>query len=96
MIVGYGRVLGLRRGSGVVDPPVWVAERLAEFNADWTLLGGLHRGALVIDETWPFVGLVYFGKVAQGVVELSNGVAPPDLGRGIVTRAVRLAAEWAL
>ena len=83
-------------GPGVADPFVWAAQRLAEFNAGWSPQGGLHGGALVIDELQPFVGLVYFGSVAPRVVELSYGIAPPARGRGIATRAVRLAAEWAL
>jgi RimJ/RimL family protein N-acetyltransferase len=85
-----------RCGPGVTDPFVWAAQRLAEFDAGWTPHGGLHGGALVIDELQPFVGLVYFGPVAPRVVELSYGIAPPARGRGIATRAVRLAAEWAL
>jgi RimJ/RimL family protein N-acetyltransferase len=83
-------------GPGVADPLVWAADRLNEFVAGWTPRGGIHGGAMVIDEALPFVGLVYFGPVAPHVVELSYGVAPPARGRGIATRAARLAAGWAL
>jgi RimJ/RimL family protein N-acetyltransferase len=34
--------------------------------------------------------------VGPGIVELSYGIAPPARGRGIATRAARLAAGWAL
>lgn len=83
-------------GPGAVDPLVWATERLNEFNAGWNPRGGLHGGALVIDAAQPFVGLVYFGPVAPGVVELSYGIAPPYRSRGIATRAAWLAAGWAL
>lgn len=83
-------------GPRAADPLVWAAERLDEFNAGWTNEGGIHGGALVIDAERPFVGLVYFGPVAAGVVELSYGIAPPYRGRGLATRAARLAAKWAL
>lgn len=83
-------------GPGSAEPVAWAAERLAEFNAGWTPAGGFHGGALVVDESETFVGLVYFGLVTPGVVELSYGVAPPARGRGIATRAARLASEWAL
>jgi RimJ/RimL family protein N-acetyltransferase len=83
-------------GPHAVDPLVWAAERLDEFNAGWTPEGGLHGGALVIDAAQPFVGLVYIGPVAPDIVELSYGIAPLFRGRGFATRAARLAAEWAL
>jgi RimJ/RimL family protein N-acetyltransferase len=83
-------------GPGAADPLVWAAERLDEFIAGWTPQGGIHGGALVIDAAQPFVGLVYFGPVAPGIVELSYGIVPPARGRGIATHAARLAAEWAL
>jgi RimJ/RimL family protein N-acetyltransferase len=83
-------------GPRAVDPFVWAAERLEEYKAGWTPKGGIHGGALVIDAAPPFVGLVYFRPVAPGVVELSYGIAPPYRGRCIATRAIRLAAGWAL
>jgi RimJ/RimL family protein N-acetyltransferase len=83
-------------GPRAADPLVWATELLDEFNAGWTPQGGIHGGALVIDAAQPFVGLVYFGPVAPGVVELSYGIAPPYRGHGIATRAARLAADWAL
>jgi RimJ/RimL family protein N-acetyltransferase len=83
-------------GPGVADPLNWAADRLDEFIAGWTPTGGIHGAALVIDEAQPFVGLVYFGPIAPGIVEISYGVAPPARGRGIATRAAQLAAKWAL
>jgi RimJ/RimL family protein N-acetyltransferase len=83
-------------GPGAADPLAWAADRLAQFNAGWTPEGGLHGGALVIDAAQPFVGLVYFGLVVPGILELSYAIAPPARGRGIATRAARLAAGWAL
>jgi RimJ/RimL family protein N-acetyltransferase len=83
-------------GPHAADPLAWAAERLDEFLAGWTPRGGIHGGALVIDALRPFAGLVYFGPVTPGVVELSYGIAPPYRGRGFATCAARLAADWAL
>jgi RimJ/RimL family protein N-acetyltransferase len=83
-------------GPGAADPFFWAADRLDDFIAGWTPPGGIHGGALVIDQAQPFLGLVYFGPLAPGIVELSYGIAPPARGRGIASCAARLAAEWAL
>jgi RimJ/RimL family protein N-acetyltransferase len=99
----YGSDISLLEGVWVsgsgprnADPLIWAVDRLDEFLAGWTPQGGIHGGALVIDAVQPFVGLVYFGPVAPGIVELSYGIAPPARGRGIATRAVRLASDWSL
>jgi RimJ/RimL family protein N-acetyltransferase len=102
-LADYGSDEGLLEGIWVsgggprtVDALAWAAERLEQFNAGWTPKGGIHGGALVIDAARPFVGLVYFGPLAPGVVELSYGIAPPYRRRGFATCAARLAAGWAL
>lgn len=51
---------------------------------------------MVIDEQEPCVGLVNFTPQPNRGAELLYGVAPPWRGRGIASRAARLAADWAL
>jgi RimJ/RimL family protein N-acetyltransferase len=52
--------------------------------------------ALVVDlrDGPALVGVVGFGAVDRGTVELSYGIAPAWRGRGLATRAARLAARW--
>ena len=52
--------------------------------------------ALIVDERRPFAGILFLVPLAQDVLELVYGVLPSERGRGIATRATRLAAEWAL
>ncbi len=56
-----------------------------------------HNGpALVVDlrDVPGLVGVVGFGTTGPGTVELSYGIAPAWRGRGLATRAARLAARW--
>jgi RimJ/RimL family protein N-acetyltransferase len=43
-----------------------------------------------------FIGVVGFVARGEGVVEMIYGIAPRWRGRGLASRAVRLAARWAL
>ena len=43
-----------------------------------------------------FVGIVALGDPGDGAVEMIVGIAPGWRGRGLASRAVRLAAHWAL
>ena len=43
-----------------------------------------------------FVGIVAVGDRGDGIVEMIYGIAPRWRGRGLASRAVRLAARWAL
>jgi RimJ/RimL family protein N-acetyltransferase len=56
-----------------------------------------HNGpALVVDlrDGSRLVGVVGFGAIDRGTVELSYGIAPAWRGRGLATRAARLATRW--
>lgn len=78
------------------DIAEWAARFMEELSAGWTTVGGIHGGGLIVDESQPFVGIVYVIPRTEDVVELAYGVAPPARGRGIATRAARIAADWAL
>ena len=43
-----------------------------------------------------FIGIVGFAGRGEEVVEMIYGIAPRCRGRGLASRAVRLAARWAL
>jgi RimJ/RimL family protein N-acetyltransferase len=43
-----------------------------------------------------FVGIVSMGDRGDGIVEMIYGIAPRWRGHGLASRAVRLAARWAL
>jgi len=43
-----------------------------------------------------FIGIVGFGDRGDGTVEMIYGIAPRWRGRGMASRAVRLAARWVL
>jgi RimJ/RimL family protein N-acetyltransferase len=43
-----------------------------------------------------FIGIVGLGDRGEGVVEMIVGIAPRFRGRGLASRAVRLAGRWAL
>jgi RimJ/RimL family protein N-acetyltransferase len=79
---------------------VWIAGGMPSGDVEgWarTVVDGLRsRAALVIDETEPFIGVMYLEPRPPTGVELSYGVAPPFRRRGIATRAAGLASEWAL
>ncbi len=74
----------------------WAARFIEELSSGWTTVGGIHGGGLIVDESQPFMGIVYVIPCTEAVVELAYGVAPPARGRGIATRAARIAADWAL
>jgi [ribosomal protein S5]-alanine N-acetyltransferase len=74
----------------------WASAFVQELLAGWTAVGGMHGGGLIVDEREPFLGIIYLVPRSAVAVELSYGVAPHARGRSIATRAMRLAAEWAL
>ncbi|HLO17061.1 MAG TPA: GNAT family N-acetyltransferase [Anaerolineales bacterium] len=74
----------------------WASTFLQELSAGWTPVGGIYGGGLVVDESEPFLGIAYLAPISAEVVSLSYGVAPQARRRGIASRAVRLATEWAL
>jgi RimJ/RimL family protein N-acetyltransferase len=97
----YGADQAMLEGIWIVGPRgadanEWAAELVSELRGGWSKRGGDHGGGLVIDEHEPCVGTVSFFPRAHRVVELIYGVAPPWRGRGVATRAARLAADWAL
>lgn len=98
----YGADHALLDGIWISGPPPagnvrsWASAFLRELAAGWTEAGGMHDAGLIVDEREPFLGVVYMAPVNDDAVELSYGVAPPARGRGIATRAARLATDWAL
>jgi RimJ/RimL family protein N-acetyltransferase len=78
------------------DPETWAARRIEEMLAGWTPGGSVEGGGLVIDEARPFVGIIEFVPRGAGSVELTYGIVPNTRGRGIATRALRMATDWAL
>lgn len=78
------------------DPYMWAGSRLKEFLAGWQEPGGPHGATLGIRESGRLVGFVYLSPRETAAVELSYGIAPPERGRGLATRAAALAAAWAL
>jgi RimJ/RimL family protein N-acetyltransferase len=51
---------------------------------------------VIIPEEPRIIGIVGLGDRDEGVVEMIFGIAPRWRGRGLASRAVRLAAHWAL
>ena len=84
---------GLQPGQDVYE---WASVFVEELLAGWTVLGGIHGGGLIVDEREPFLGIVYLAPISVVAVELTYGVAPHARGRGIASRAARLATAWAL
>jgi RimJ/RimL family protein N-acetyltransferase len=84
---------GPQPGENITE---WAARFIEELSVGWTTVGGIYGGGFIVDESRPFVGIVYVIRRAEDVVELAYGVAPPARGRGIATRAARIAADWAL
>lgn len=79
------------------DPEAWAAWFTRELVLGWSPTGGRFGGLLVIDRPPDCViGLVWLQRRQRTVAEISYGVAPPWRGRGIATRAARIATEWAL
>lgn len=99
--VRYGSDEALLEGIWIVGPRggdvgAWANELVNELLAGWTEAGGDHGGGLIIDEREPCVGTIEVLPLGDGIIELTYGVAPPWRGRGIASRAARLAADWAL
>jgi RimJ/RimL family protein N-acetyltransferase len=86
-------ILGPRPGQDLHE---WASAFVQELSAGWTKVGGMYGGGLIVDEREPFLGIAYLAPTSAVAVELSYGVAPHARGRGIASRAARLAAEWAL
>ncbi len=78
------------------DTRRWARALVAELRAGWTENGGRHGGGLFIDAGQQCQGVVCLLPRGPQVVELTYGVAPWARGQGLATRAVRLAAGWAL
>lgn len=70
--------------------------RIREFLAGWEEPGGAHGATLAVRNGSRLVGFVYMSPRAGTAVELSYGIAPPERGRGLASRAAELAARWAL
>jgi len=93
MLVEGNWIPGPRPGQDLHE---WASAFVQELLAGWTAVGGIHGGGLIVDEREPFLGIAYLAPRSAVAVELSYGVAPYARGRGIATRATRLATEWAL
>jgi [ribosomal protein S5]-alanine N-acetyltransferase len=101
ILTRYGTDPGLLEGAWIGphpegDPARWAARRIEEMLAGWTEAGSIEGGGLVIDEAAPFVGISEFVPRSPGSLEPAYGVVPSARGRGIATRAMRLATDWAL
>ncbi len=101
-VVHYGSDPSLLEGNWIPGPRPgedlrgWASAFVQELIAGWTAEGGLHGGGLIVDEREPFLGIVTVVPTSAVAVSLSYGVVPYARKRGIASRAVRLAAEWAL
>ena len=51
---------------------------------------------VTIPEEPRFIGIIGLGDRGDGVIEMVYGIAPRWRGRGLASRATRLAARWAL
>jgi RimJ/RimL family protein N-acetyltransferase len=72
----------------------WLAR---EFVLGWSPIGGRYGGVLVMDlADISFAGLIFLGRLAPAVAEISYGVAPRHRGQGLATKATVLATDWAL
>ena len=73
-------------------------QAIADWLAGWQ--GRPSRIGPVLVVTVPgeprFIGIVGFGDRGHGTVEMIYGIAPRWRGRGLASRAARLAARWAL
>jgi len=79
-------------------PLVSAEHAIADWLAGWA---GYPRSAgAVFVVTVPgaphFVGIVGFIDRSEGCIEMTYGIAPSWRGRGLASRAARLAAHWAL
>lgn len=90
---------GIWLPTGLLDvgPRTWAAWFVQELRLGWSPFGGRYGGGLlaglVDGPTSAYLNLV---PHEPQVVELCYGVAPEFRGRGIASRAARLAAEWAI
>ena len=75
------------------DVAAWARAIVDDLRAAWTDAGGTQGPALVIDETEPFVGIVYLSWRGPRTIELSYGVAPPFRRRGIASRTARILSD---
>lgn len=75
------------------DSGRWIVE---DWLNGWAQLSTHNGPALVLTVigATDLVGTVGFGMLDVGVVEVVYGVAPQWRGRGLATRAARLAADW--
>jgi len=78
------------------DPYVWACARIEEFLSGWRPPGRPHGATLAIRERDRLVGFVYMSRREGCALELAYGIAPPERGRGLATRAALLATSWAL
>jgi len=86
-------------GGWLPEIPLVTAEQAI---SDWldAWAGRRHRNGPAFVVTIPgdrrFIGIVGLTDRGGGVVEMIYGIAPRWRGRGLASRAVRLAARWAL
>jgi [ribosomal protein S5]-alanine N-acetyltransferase len=98
----YGGNEGLLEGTWVGQPATgadvdeWAFESVEQWRAGWTEQGGIEGGVFIVDEQEPFVGIVFLVPRSRDILELAYGVLPSARGRGIATRATRIAANWVL
>ena len=101
-VVYYGYDPALLEGIWIPGPRPgqdlreWASAFVQDLISGWTAEGSIRGGGLIVDELEPFLGILYLVPTNAVTVSLSYGVAPYARGRGIASRAVRLAAEWAL
>jgi RimJ/RimL family protein N-acetyltransferase/ketosteroid isomerase-like protein len=74
-------------------PRQWLAAHVGSWPAGWPVGPAL---AVARAADGLLVGVIYLAGRGAGSVGLAYGVAPAHRGRGVATRAVRLAAAWLL
>ena len=86
-------------GGWLPEIPLVSAERaIGDWGDAWAGLPSRNGPTFVVTVAGEsqFVGIVAVGDRGGGIVEMIYGIAPRWRGRGLASRAVRLAAHWAL
>lgn len=79
-------------------PLVPAEQAIGDWLHGWTGRPSRDGPVLVVtipDDPW-FIGIVGLGDRGEGVVEMIYGIAPRWRGRGLASRAARIAARWTL
>ena len=95
-VLGYIKDEQLDGGWLPKIPLVPAQQTIQNWSEEWS--GRPSQGAalmVTIAEESRFIGIVGFVDRGKGVVEMIYGIAPRWRGRGLASRAVRLAARWA-